>query len=122
VVALSLFLAIHAFNHLPFVDFRAYRIGNNIPEQMKPQEQPVIEYVFEKDGKEISSEKYLSEPGYKYISSKVPLKFHGICETFASPFESQISTSMLLKLYIPDHEDPPFLFMRTHHSWHGDPA
>ena len=26
------------------------------------------------------------------------------------------------QVYIPDHGYPPFLFMRTHHSWHGDPA
>jgi uncharacterized membrane protein YphA (DoxX/SURF4 family) len=71
VVVLSLFLGIYAINHLPFIDFRAYRIGNNIPQQMLPQEQPVIEYIFEKDGKEIRSQKYLSEAGYKYISSKV---------------------------------------------------
>jgi uncharacterized membrane protein YphA (DoxX/SURF4 family) len=71
VMALSLFLGIYAINHLPFIDFRAYRIGNNIPQQMLPQEQPVIEYVFEKDGKEVRSQKYLSEGGYKYISSKV---------------------------------------------------
>src|SRR6478609_40590 len=71
VVALSLFLGIYAVNHLPFIDFRAYRIGNNIPQQMLPQEQPIIEYVFEKDGKEVKSQKYLSEAGYKYISSKV---------------------------------------------------
>jgi len=25
-------------------------------------------------------------------------------------------------VYIPDHEYPPFFFMSTHHSWHGDPA
>src|SRR5882762_10845104 len=71
VVALSLFLGIHAVNHLPFIDFRAYRVGNNIPQQMQPQEQPVIEYVFEKEGKQIKAQKYLSEEGYKYISSKV---------------------------------------------------
>jgi uncharacterized membrane protein YphA (DoxX/SURF4 family) len=71
VVVLSLFLGIHAVNHLPFIDFRAYRIGNNIPQQMQPQEQPVIEYVFEKEGKEIRLQKYLSESGYKYISSRV---------------------------------------------------
>jgi uncharacterized membrane protein YphA (DoxX/SURF4 family) len=71
VVALSLFLGVRAINHLPFIDFRAYRVGNNIPQQMQPQEQPVIEYVFEKDGKQIESQKYLSEGGYKYVSSKV---------------------------------------------------
>ena len=32
------------------IDFRAYRIGNNIPEQMKAEEQPIIEYIFEKNG------------------------------------------------------------------------
>src|SRR5258706_1937654 len=71
VTALSLVAGIYAINHLPFIDFRAYKIGNNIPQQMKPQEQPVIEYVFEKNGKEVKSQKYLSEVGYKYISSKV---------------------------------------------------
>ena len=30
--------------------------------------------------------------------------------------------SLITRLYIPDHEYPPFFFMSTHHSWHGDPA
>lgn len=34
VTALSFFLGIYAIRHLPFIDFRAYKIGNNIPEQM----------------------------------------------------------------------------------------
>ncbi len=71
VTVLSLYAGIYAINHLPFIDFRAYKIGNNIPQQMLPQEQPAIEYVFEKDGQEITSQKYLTEGGYKYISSKV---------------------------------------------------
>lgn len=71
VSAICLFLGIYAIKHLPFIDFRAYRVGNNIPQQMQPPEQPIIEYVFEKDGKEIKSLKYLMEDGYKYISSRV---------------------------------------------------
>ncbi|MBI1770224.1 MAG: DoxX family protein [Bacteroidetes bacterium] len=71
VAALSLFLGVYAIRHLPFIDFRAYRVGNNIPQQMQPLEQPIIEYVFEKNGKEIKSQKYLIEDGYKYISSRV---------------------------------------------------
>jgi hypothetical protein len=58
--------------HLPFIDFRAYKIGNNIPQQMIPPEQPIIEYVFEKDGKEVRDTKFLSDAdGYKYVSSHV---------------------------------------------------
>jgi uncharacterized membrane protein YphA (DoxX/SURF4 family) len=71
-VLVCLFLGIYAIKHLPFIDFRAYRVGNNIPEQMKPEEQPIIEYLFEKNGEKVSSAKFLTEQeGYKYVSSKV---------------------------------------------------
>lgn len=38
--------------HLPLMDFRPYRIGNNLPEQMQGGKAPVVDYVFvyEKDG------------------------------------------------------------------------
>ncbi len=71
VTVLSLFLGVYAVRHLPFIDFRAYGVGRNIPQQMQPPELPIIEYVFEKDGKQIKSQKYLTEGGYKYISSTV---------------------------------------------------
>ncbi len=68
----SLFFGIYAIRHLPFIDFRAYRVGNNIPAQMLPPESPVIEYTFLKDGKEVRSTKYLpAEEGYTYKSSRV---------------------------------------------------
>jgi uncharacterized membrane protein YphA (DoxX/SURF4 family) len=70
--ALCFFLGIYAIRHLPFIDFRAYKIGNNIPQQMQPQEQPIIEYIFEKDGKETRSKKFLTEAeGYKYKDSHI---------------------------------------------------
>ncbi len=67
---ISLFLGIYAIRHLPFIDFRAYRIGNNIPQQMQPQEQPIFEYTFKKsDGEIVKSDKYLSDTlTYKYVS------------------------------------------------------
>jgi uncharacterized membrane protein YphA (DoxX/SURF4 family)/uncharacterized protein YkuJ len=69
---ICLSVGIYAINHLPFKDFRAYRIGNNIPKQMQPGEQPIIEYLFEKNGEKISSAKFLTEQeGYKYLSSRV---------------------------------------------------
>jgi uncharacterized membrane protein YphA (DoxX/SURF4 family) len=71
-VILSFSLGVYAIRHLPFIDFRAYRIGNNIPQQMIPLEQPIIEYIFEKDGKEVRDTKFLLETdGYKYISSHI---------------------------------------------------
>ena len=60
---------IYAVKHLPFIDFRAYRIGNHIPTQMKPVEQPKFEYIFERkdNGEEERSKKYLTDTTlYKY--------------------------------------------------------
>ncbi len=71
VTLICLALGIYAVRHLPFIDFRAYRIGNNIPAQMQPLEQPVFEYTFrqKKDGELIKSDKYLPDTlAYKYIS------------------------------------------------------
>jgi uncharacterized membrane protein YphA (DoxX/SURF4 family) len=71
VTAITIFLGVYAIRHLPFIDFRAYRVGNNISQQMQPEEQPVFEYVFlKKDTREeIHSEKYLSDTTlYKYLS------------------------------------------------------
>lgn len=71
-VGLSIILGIYAVQHLPFIDFRAYRVGNNIPQQMLSPEAPIIEYTFEKNNEKISSTNYLSaDEGYKYISSRV---------------------------------------------------
>lgn len=68
---LSFVLGIYAIEHLPFIDFRAYKIGNNIPEQMKPQEQPIIEYIFDKNGEEVRSLKFLTDEGLVYKDSRV---------------------------------------------------
>lgn len=72
--ALCLALGVHAMWHLPYIDFRPYKTGNNIPDEMKPRELPKVEYLFKnkKDGKEISSAKFLSDTTtYKYLSSRV---------------------------------------------------
>jgi len=72
VTIISISLGIYAIRHLPFIDFRAYKIGNNIPQQMQPQEAPLIEYIFSKDGAEVRSQKFLIEvEGYTYVNSRV---------------------------------------------------
>jgi uncharacterized membrane protein YphA (DoxX/SURF4 family) len=66
---LCLVVGIYAISHLPYIDFRAYRIGNHIPTQMQPEEQPVFEYVFirKDNGEEVRSQKYLMDTTqYKY--------------------------------------------------------
>jgi len=69
---LSIYLGIYAINHLPFIDFRPYAVGDNIPANMVAPEQPEFVYTFEKDGEELSSAKYLvAEEGYTYIGHKI---------------------------------------------------
>lgn len=66
----STFIAIMAIRHLPFIDFRPYAIGDNIEANMKPEEAPVFEYVFEKKGEKITSSEWLTEEnGYKYVEA-----------------------------------------------------
>lgn len=72
-VVISFGIGIYAIKHLPFIDFRPYKVGNSIPEKMIAEESPKIEYIFKgPDGELIQSEKYLMpDTGYEYVSSKV---------------------------------------------------
>ena len=66
------FIGVRAINHLPYFDWRAYKVGNNIPKNMQPPVAAIGEYVFKKDGKEVKSEKYLTpEDGYEYVSYRI---------------------------------------------------
>ena len=71
-VILTTFIGVRAINHLPYFDWRAYKVGNNIPHEMQPPVAAIGEYVFKKDGEEVKSEKYLSpEEGYEYVSYRI---------------------------------------------------
>ena len=72
VTIVSIYIGVFAIRHLPPIDFRPYAIGDNIQANMIPEEQPVFEYVFEKEGAEIISGDYLSEKeGYAYKSHRI---------------------------------------------------
>ncbi|MCS7019026.1 MAG: DoxX family membrane protein [Cytophagales bacterium] len=64
---LSFAVAYYAIEHLPFIDFRPYKIGNHIPTLMKPQEPCRYVYVMEKDGKQVSLREYPTDPSYKLV-------------------------------------------------------
>lgn len=67
-LVISLGLALYAVAHLPFIDFRAYKIGNHIPTEMLPSAEYVYEYVMEKDGEEHRFETYPTDPSYKFVA------------------------------------------------------
>lgn len=60
----STVVALLAIWYLPFIDFRAYKVGNDLRAMMQPEEAARYEYVLEKDGKEVRMATYPSEPGY----------------------------------------------------------
>ena len=69
---LTTLLCVYAIKHLPYIDFRAYKVGTVIQEAMKPEESPKFQYTFEKDGKETKSYQYLSkEDGYELKSYEI---------------------------------------------------
>lgn len=67
----SLIFPLYAYRYLPVVDFRPYKIGNDVEELMVTIRPPDIEMVFiyEKDGvqEEFSMDALPKDPAYKYV-------------------------------------------------------
>ncbi|MEQ8359694.1 MAG: DoxX family protein [Cytophagales bacterium] len=66
-LVISFFLAVIAIRHLPFIDFRAYKVGANIEKAMQPSEPLKYKYIMEKDGEQVEMMEYPSDPSYKYV-------------------------------------------------------
>lgn len=66
-----LVLAITAIRNLPFIDFRAYKEGVNIPEAMLPSDQLQYNYIMRKDGDEYVFDQYPSDDSYEFVEMKL---------------------------------------------------
>lgn len=64
-------IAIYAIQHLPFIDFRAYKVGNHLPSLMTNSEPLKYIYVMEKDGETFEFDNYPSDEGYEYVEAKL---------------------------------------------------
>ncbi|MBK0403302.1 DoxX family protein [Adhaeribacter sp. BT258] len=62
----SLAVGMYAILHEPIIDFRAYKIGNNIPALMKPSEPLRYKYIMEKNGEEKEFEVYPTDTTWVY--------------------------------------------------------
>lgn len=66
-----IFIAIYAIQHLPFIDFRAYKVGNHLPTLMQNSAPLKYVYVMGKDGETFEFETYPTEEGYEYVEAKL---------------------------------------------------
>lgn len=72
VTFISFFIGKYAIDHLPFIDFRPYKVAGSIQLNMIAAESPKLEYVFTKDGEDVISDRFLSaDDGYTYVSSSI---------------------------------------------------
>jgi uncharacterized membrane protein YphA (DoxX/SURF4 family) len=70
-VLLFIWVGLFAIWHLPYIDFRAYAVGNHLPTLMQPSGELKYEYIMEKDGKEYRFEQYPTDESYSFVTMKV---------------------------------------------------
>jgi uncharacterized membrane protein YphA (DoxX/SURF4 family) len=65
-ILITTFLGVYAIRHLPYIDFRPYKVGNHIPELMVPSEPYRYKYIFENNGEIYEFMEYPTDTTYKY--------------------------------------------------------
>lgn len=60
-------LSLTAIRNLPFIDFRAYKVGVNIPTNMQPSSPLNYSYVMKKDGQLVTLDSYPTDEGYEFV-------------------------------------------------------
>ena len=66
-LVLSTGLAVYAIQNLPFIDFRAYKIGVSIPINMQPSAPMVYTYVMKKGGELVYLDQYPTDESYEFV-------------------------------------------------------
>ena len=66
-LVLSTGLAVYAIQNLPFIDFRAYKIGVSIPINMQPSAPMVYTYVMKKGGQLVYLDQYPTDESYEFV-------------------------------------------------------
>jgi len=66
VTLINIGVAILAIQHLPYVDFRAYKVGADIPRLMQPSESLKYKYIMSKDGQDEEFLDYPTQGGYEF--------------------------------------------------------
>lgn len=63
---LNLAIAYYAIAHLPFIDFRAFKVGTHIPTNMQPSEEFQYQYIMSKNGEEVVFDEYPTDESYEF--------------------------------------------------------
>ncbi|MFZ9235590.1 MAG: BT_3928 family protein [Algoriphagus sp.] len=66
-LVVSFGLAVYAIQNLPFIDFRAYKIGVSIPVNMQPSAPLVYTYVMKKGGELVYLDQYPTDESYEFV-------------------------------------------------------
>ncbi len=70
-IVVCLILSIVAIRNLPFIDFRAYKVGVHIPSAMQPSEALQYSYLMKKDGEEMVFDQYPTDESYEFVDMQL---------------------------------------------------